>query len=302
MERDGYVGLGSNAPHSWVVGNPLIRCHPDGQLSFLPSLLCFGNTNGPWNASALITAVSNVDEWLTGETEYPSGKNHYYFGTRLTGNFSGAKRAPLIIGARELHFMTGPNDVLGIKIAENTNVMIGADIDNGDKLQVTGNASFTGNVTVSGNTIKFAGLSGNNSVTRILAADVNGNLFFRDASTLALNETMNSDLAINGSVSAQKMLITQTGRWPDYVFSKQYTLPSLSEVENFIKQNNHLPGIPSAAEVEKKGIDVGDNQAALLKKIEELTLYVIEQNKKQQQHSEEIAELRKQVKILSQKK
>lgn len=68
------------------------------------------------------------------------------------------------------------------------------------------------------------------------------------------------------------MLIAQTGRWPDYVFSKQYQLPSLTEVENYINQNSHLPGIPAAAEVEKKGLDVASNQAALLKKIEELTL------------------------------
>lgn len=100
--------------------------------------------------------------------------------------------------------------------------------------------------------------------------------------SLGLNETMHSDLAVNGHVSVQQMLITQTGRWPDYVFSKQYELPSLTEVESFINQNSHLLGVPSAAEVDKKGIDVGNTQAILLKKIEELTLYVIEQNKKMQ--------------------
>jgi hypothetical protein len=88
------------------------------------------------------------------------------------------------------------------------------------------------------------------------------------------------------------MLITQTGRWPDYVFSKQYQLPSLTEVENFINQNSHLPGIPSAAEVEKKGIDVGSNQAAQLKKIEELTLYIIQQDKELKSLKQEIEELK----------
>lgn len=57
-------------------------------------------------------------------------------------------------------------------------------------------------------------------------------------------------------------------------------LISVSEyVENYINQNSHLPGVPSAADVEKKGIDVGSNQAALLKKIEEYSLYIIEQDK-----------------------
>jgi hypothetical protein len=143
-------------------------------------------------------------------------------------------------------------------------------------------------------TIRFPDLTNNTSLTRVVVADANGNLFYRDA-PWALNGAMNSDLAVNGTVSAQKMLLSQTGRWPDYVFSKQYHLPSLTEVENFIKQNNHLPGIPSAAEVEKKGIDVADTQAALLKKLEELTLYVIELEKRSQKQSEEIGELKKMI-------
>jgi hypothetical protein len=147
--------------------------------------------------------------------------------------------------------------------------------------------------------VRFAGLTNNNSLTRIVVSDANGNLYYKNVdSSSAFNGTLNSDLAVNGRISAQKMLITQTGRWPDYVFSKQYQLPSLTEVENFIKQNNHLPGIPSAAEVEKKGIDVAANQATLLKKIEELTLYAIEQDKKLQKQEEEMAELKNQNKEL----
>jgi len=172
------------------------------------------------------------------------------------------------------------------------NTLIGSTTDNGNKLQVTGNANVAGNFAVSGNSISFTGLSYNNSATRFLASDANGNLFFRDVSSLAMNETMNSDLAVNGRLSAQKMLITQTGTWPDYVFSKQYQLPSLTEIESFIKQNNHLPGIPSAAEVEKTGVDVGNNQAALLKKIEELTLYTIQQDKELRSLKQEIEELK----------
>ena len=151
----------------------------------------------------------------------------------------------------------------------------------------------TANLHATG-TIRFPDLAINNSLSRIVVTDANGNLYCRD-SPWAFNGTMNSGLAVNGTVSAQKMLISQTGRWPDYVFSKQYQLPSLTEVENFINQNNHLPGIPSAAEVAKKGVDVADNQAMLLKKIEELTLYVIELEKRSQKQSEEIGELKKMI-------
>jgi hypothetical protein len=143
-------------------------------------------------------------------------------------------------------------------------------------------------------TVRFAGLTNDNTLTRVLVSDVNGNLSYRDASSLAMSDVLNSSLAVNGTLSAQKIKITQTCPWPDYVFNKQYQLPSLTQTEQYIKQYNHLPGVPSAEEVAKKGIDVADNQAVLLKKIEELTLYVIEQEKKLQQQSEEITELKKQ--------
>jgi hypothetical protein len=97
-------------------------------------------------------------------------------------------------------------------------------------------------------------------------------------------------LSVNGNVRAKKVIVTQNG-WSDYVFNDDYKLKPLSEVEVFIKRNKHLPDIPSAKEVEEKGISVGDNQALLLKKIEELTLYVIELKKENQQHSQRIQKL-----------
>jgi hypothetical protein len=144
-------------------------------------------------------------------------------------------------------------------------------------------------------TVRFGGLANNNVLNRIIVSDELGNLYYRDVTNLALNETMNSDLAVNGRISAQKMLITQTAPWPDYVFSKQYKLPSLTEVENFINRNSHLPGIPSAAEVEKTGIDIGNNQVALLKKIEELTLYIIEQDKTIKKQNDQFTELKQEM-------
>lgn len=95
-------------------------------------------------------------------------------------------------------------------------------------------------------------------------------------------------LSVNGNIRAKKVVVTQSG-WSDYVFNEDYELRPLSEVAQFIKQNKHLPDIPSAKDVEETGIDVGDNQALLLKKIEELTLYLIEikkENIKQQNQIE----------------
>jgi hypothetical protein len=67
---------------------------------------------------------------------------------------------------------------------------------------------------------------------------------------------------------------------PDYVFEKDYKLPSLKAVEKHIAANKHLPGVPSASEMKKNGVDLSEMNMTLLKKVEELTLYMIEQNKK----------------------
>jgi hypothetical protein len=78
-------------------------------------------------------------------------------------------------------------------------------------------------------------------------------------------------LSVNGNISTKKLIVTQMG-WSDYVFDSSYQLRPLTEVAEFIRKNKHLPEIPSAKEVEEKGISVGDNQALMLKKIEELKL------------------------------
>jgi len=103
---------------------------------------------------------------------------------------------------------------------------------------------------------------------------------------------VDAKLSVTGTVYARKLKITQA-TWADFVFDKHYKLLSLKEVEKFIKINKHLPGVPSAAEIENKPIDLGETQAMLLKKIEELTLYIIEQNKKFETQQIEIKKLKK---------
>ena len=74
-------------------------------------------------------------------------------------------------------------------------------------------------------------------------------------------------------------LNVQVGPFPDYVFQTEYDLMPLSELETYVKKNSHLPEIPSAKEVEENGMNVGEMNTLLLKKVEELTLYLIEQEK-----------------------
>lgn len=120
---------------------------------------------------------------------------------------------------------------------------------------------------------------------------VNGNV---GIGSITHNNPNNYLLAVNGKIGAKEIIVENTSStWPDYVFEKDYPLISLEEVEHFVQSNKHLPEVPSAIEVKEAGINIGDMNAVLLKKIEELTLYLIEQNKKINLLQEEITELKK---------
>lgn len=108
-------------------------------------------------------------------------------------------------------------------------------------------------------------------------------------------------LTVNGNIKARKVVVSQLG-WSDYVFDDDYKLMPITELDTYIKNNKHLPDIPSKDEIFKKGLDIGEGHALLLKKIEELTLYVIELGKDNKKLKERLykqdLELRKQNQIL----
>lgn len=173
-------------------------------------------------------------------------------------------------------------------------------------------------------TVRFAGLASDTTRTRVLVADINGNLAFRTVSSIISGGTPitgtvnyiakytdegvigNSMVFENGtSVGIGTVSIADTGyrlfvekgiyaqkvkvdvdSWADYVFDNGYKLPSIEEVARHIVRYKRLPGVPDEKAVKKEGFDLGDNQILLLKKIEELTLYAIQLNN-------ELRELRK---------
>jgi hypothetical protein len=105
-----------------------------------------------------------------------------------------------------------------------------------------------------------------------------GNILFNNDGSIGIgtNEIpTETKLAVNGKIVCKEVEVTLDG-WADDVFYDNYNLKSLGELELFIKKNKQLPGIPSEKEVLEKGIKVGEMNALLLRKIEELTLYVIE--------------------------
>ncbi|MFI5129710.1 MAG: beta strand repeat-containing protein [Chitinophagales bacterium] len=139
-----------------------------------------------------------------------------------------------------------------------------------------------GNWTLSGNALYNNNTSGVVLIGRTTIPDIGA----PDAADLRL--------AVDGIIYTKKVKVSQSN-WADYVFQPEYKLLSLEEVEDFIQKNKHLPGVQPAAEIEKQGLDLGDNQATLLKKIEELTLYLIEINKKVDKLTKENEMLKKKV-------
>lgn len=102
-------------------------------------------------------------------------------------------------------------------------------------------------------------------------------------------------LTVNGNVHAKGVLVDLNFPAPDYVFASEYELRTLEEVENYIKEHRHLPAIPSAKEMEKNGVELLNMNMILLEKVEELTLYTIEQEKR---INEQVAQTEKVLQLL----
>ncbi|WP_374172580.1 hypothetical protein [Flavobacterium tructae] len=100
-------------------------------------------------------------------------------------------------------------------------------------------------------------------------------------------------LTVKGKIHTQEVRVDMAGPLvPDYVFAKDYKLKSLQEVEDYINENKHLPEIPSAQDIEKNGLMLAEMNMNLLKKIEELTLYVIEMKKENEKMKKDIVILK----------
>ncbi|PWL39608.1 hypothetical protein DKG77_01885 [Flagellimonas aquimarina] len=129
----------------------------------------------------------------------------------------------------------------------------------------------------------YGGSQSTNNPTILQLEDGSGNVRMKVQSNGKVGigtAAPDSKLTVKGNIHAEEVKVDLSVPGPDYVFKKGYGLKSLEEVQNYIEQYGHLPNIPSAKEMEEDGIQLGEMNMKLLEKIEELTLYTLEQEKK----------------------
>jgi hypothetical protein len=167
-------------------------------------------------------------------------------------------------------------------------------------LHVNGDGKFDGDVRANKiivNAIEIAGSTptpgGGSQVS------LGENLFVSGTVGIGTTKVTGYKLSVDGKIRAgDDIKVYSSTEWSDFVFEDDYELKPLAEVEQYIRNNKHLPGIPSAKEVKTEGVDLVAMDAKLLQKIEELTLYVIEIKKQSDLRAKENEQLKKEIEIL----
>ncbi len=169
------------------------------------------------------------------------------------------------------------NDVGNIGISNSypdtkLHITDGTDVGNASGGYLQLGASNSGNLGFDNNEIQARN---NGVVSRLVLQNGGGALQIGSAVTPS-----GYAVSVNGRVICEELKIKASSNWPDYVFSDNYTLTPLPDLRTFINKYKHLPNVPSASEIEKDGIEVGNMEKRLMEKIEELTLYILQQEEK----------------------
>lgn len=228
---------------------------------------------GVWGNAAGTSSTASVyaNTTSTGTSNYGvvakssgAGTTNYGIWAKATGastNYAGYFDGDVeVTGTDQTLTISGTNPYIQMA---NAGSDIGYIRANGSDMMVATNSGVTGKLILRANGINS------------MYIDQNGNIVM--GSTAVLPKS-GYKLSVDGKVVCEELLV-QLSPWPDYVFNPDYKLKPLSEVEAFIQDNNHLPGVPDAAQVETEGLNVGEMQKLMMEKIEELTLYLIDLQK-----------------------
>ena len=177
-------------------------------------------------------------------------------------------------------------------LAQSGSVGIGTSSPN-SKLHINSASGETGlRVQVNGSSKFIVNSNGSVTIGSTSSGPANG-LYVSGSVGIGTTSVNNYKLAIAGKMIAEEVVVKLQANWPDYVFGENYDLKSLREVEQYINDHKHLPNVPSAKEIEEKGISIGEMNSILLEKIEELTLYIIELKKDNNELKSEINLIKK---------
>ena len=182
-----------------------------------------------------------------------------------------------VAASTKLHISTGAD--AGLTAAASGYVMLGNStatnmvIDNNEILARNNGNFSTLFVQYDGGGVNIGG----GSISGGLKLEVNGDAIFKGKMRIG-NTVLPTgyNFGVDGQMICEEVQVKLKTDWADYVFAADYQLKSISQVADFVKQNNHLPGIPSAASIAKEGISIGEMQRLQMEKIEELTLYIIQ--------------------------
>ena len=220
-----------------------------------------------------------------------SGSN-LIFGTASSGSSAIEKMRFSYQG----HLGIGTDDPIGrlhidmTNTADDRSIVINDDDDALIEMQKSGIAR--GFVQVSGIDMRIGTTADNNTGDFIVRTNGADRMWVHQNGTVSIGtETvaLGFRVSILGKIMCEELQVKLLNTWPDYVFHNGYKLKSIYSLEHFVKRNQHLPGIPSAKEMDEKGMGVGEMQRLQMEKIEELTLYIIQLKK-------EIDALKKEIK------
>lgn len=203
------------------------------------------------------------------------------------------------------NFSVGGDFKVAGNIEAGLDVIAGRDVKAGRHVEATENVSgkniiASQNITATGN-LSGANLNITTDATVGNNANITQSLSVGNRVTIGLPNTTATPagyrLYVADGILTEKVkvAIQNSGNWSDYVFQQGYQLRPLSEVEQFIQQHGHLPGVPSAQEVVEQGIDVAAMDAKLLEKIEELTLYMLQLKKENEALRKELETVKKSI-------
>ena len=269
LANNGYFGIGTTT-------TPIAPLEVNGSAAFYSKSITMGPSTGDAGERVQLT----------------------YDGSVALGRLNGAPNVGLSFGTnntndRLLIHQNGQVYMSGFATFQSRSISIG---------QSSGESNERVYMQYSG-AVAFARLNGSSGVG--LSFGVNGGndaLVINQSGNVGIGTTLSGlqanqygyKLAVKGTIGAQAVKVEVSSNvWSDYVFEKNYALKTIPELEAFINANKHLPNVPSAKEVEEKGIDMATMDATLLAKIEELSLYIIEQNKKLEAQNKRLEVLEK---------